>query len=343
MVQWLVSAAVVVGIFAFAIPKIAAYSDVWGTVRGLDSDYLWWLVAATLFNLVTTWWQNMATLPGLRFAQSAVLTQTGATVANVVPGGGAVAVGLTVAILRSWGFTAASMALLVTVTGVWNMFLRLGLPAIALGFLAVQGTADPRLVTAVVIGVGTLVVALVLFGLVLWKEQLARRVGDSLERLVRRGTHRPWLHGLGDRAVSFRRHTIRLIASRWLPITVTTGLSHLALWAVLVLALRGLGVPHSQVTLSESLAVFAFGRLITALPVTPGGLGVLELGYIGGLVAAGGNNERVVAAVLLFRALTYGVQVPLGGLTYLVWRGKRSWLRPAEALDGMLVAEGMGE
>ena len=39
---------------------------------------------------------------------------------------------------------------------------------------------------------------------------------------------------------------------------------------------------------------------------------MIELGYIGGLVAAGGNEPQVVAAVLLFRVLTYGIQIPIG-------------------------------
>jgi hypothetical protein len=38
-----------------------------------------------------------------------------------------------------------------------------------------------------------------------------------------------------------------------------------------------------------------------------------------------------VAAVLLFRALTYGIQIPIGGLTYVIWRVKSDWRRPADA------------
>ncbi|MGH2525922.1 MAG: lysylphosphatidylglycerol synthase domain-containing protein, partial [Actinomycetota bacterium] len=103
--------------------------------------------------------------------------------------------------------------------------------------------------------------------------------------------------------------------------------SHLALWFVLLLALRHVGVSESQVSTLQVLAVFAFGRLLTALPLTPGGLGVVELGYIGGLVAAGGSRPQVVAAVLLFRVLTYGVQIPLGAITYLIWRATSGWRR----------------
>jgi uncharacterized membrane protein YbhN (UPF0104 family) len=58
-------------------------------------------------------------------------------------------------------------------------------------------------------------------------------------------------------------------------------------------------------------------------------------------VAAGGNEPQVVAAVLLFRVLTYGIQVPIGGFTYVVWRARSSWRReptepqvPEPALPG---------
>ena len=99
----------------------------------------------------------------------------------------------------------------------------------------------------------------------------------------------------------------------------------MALFFVLLLCLRNLGISETEVSTAQAFAVFSFGRLISALPITPGGLGVIELGYIGGLVAAGGDKAAVVAAVLLFRTLTFGVQIPLGGFTYLIWRAKKSW------------------
>jgi uncharacterized membrane protein YbhN (UPF0104 family) len=44
----------------------------------------------------------------------------------------------------------------------------------------------------------------------------------------------------------------------------------------------------------------------------------------------------VVAAVLLFRVLTYGIQIPIGGFTYLIWRAKSSWRR--ESVDDTATA-----
>jgi uncharacterized membrane protein YbhN (UPF0104 family) len=82
------------------------------------------------------------------------------------------------------------------------------------------------------------------------------------------------------------------------------------------------------VSWAEILAVFSLGRLLSGL--TPGGVGVVELTYIAGLVLAGGGTIRAeaVAATLLFRLLTYGLEIPLGAITYLIWQRKKSWRRP---------------
>jgi putative heme transporter len=327
------SLVVVVAIFAFAIPRIADYSEVWKTISSLTSIELSTIVAATLFNLFTYWLANMAALPGLKLTQAAVVTTTTTSVANLMPAGGAVAVGLTFTILRSWGFGNQAIALYVGVTGIWNVFLKLGLPIVALALLAITGQATGALVAAALIGLAVLAFAVGLFALALSKKELARRIGDGLGRavsVVLRPFGKKPITTWGEQAVAFRRRTIELVEKRWLVITVTTVISHLALWLVLLLSLRHVGISESEVSTLQVLAVYAFGRLLGALPITPGGLGVVELGYIGGLVAAGGNEPQVVAAVLLFRVLTYVVQIPLGGFTYLWWRANTSWRREQE-------------
>jgi uncharacterized protein (TIRG00374 family) len=94
----------------------------------------------------------------------------------------------------------------------------------------------------------------------------------------------------------------------------------LSLFLVLLLALRHVGVSQRQVGWIEALAGFAFVRLLSAFPITPGGLGVVELGLAAVLVVAGGDKAQVVAAVLVFRALTFLLPLPLGALTYWWWR-----------------------
>jgi putative heme transporter len=339
LISGAVSLVLVVGIFVYAIPKIADYGEVWTTISGLTPLEIGTLVAAMVFNLFTYWFANMAALPGLKLGQSAVLTQTTTSVANTIPAGGAVALGLTYQILRSWGFTGSAIALYIGVTGIWNIFTKLALPVISIALLAFTGGGGGAYMAAALIGVLVLGGAVVLLGLVFWRESFARRVGDRLGRIVswfRRLVHKDPITDGADRASSFRADTVELVHRRWVAITLTTVLSHLALYFVLLLCLRHVGVSEQEVSAVQIFAVFAFGRLLTALPITPGGLGVIELGYIGGLVAAGGDKPPVVAAVLLFRVLTYGVQIPLGGLTYMIWRAKSGWRReePPEGAIG---------
>jgi hypothetical protein len=98
-----------------------------------------------------------------------------------------------------------------------------------------------------------------------------------------------------------------LLAARGWRITAATAASNLTLWLVLLACLRGTGLPQAQVPWQTSFAAFAFVRLLTALPVTPGGLGITELGLIATLAAGAGHraSAQVTAAVLLYRAVTY--------------------------------------
>jgi uncharacterized membrane protein YbhN (UPF0104 family) len=340
IVQIVLSVVVVVAIFAFAIPKIADYASVWRAVTSMTWLELTTLVLATVFNLLTYWWQNMASLPGLGLWQAAVNNQTTTSIADTIPGGGYLAVPIGYAMYRSWGFSSSAIALSVATTGIWNIFLKLALPLVALGLLALNGEASGAIVTASLIGVVVLVIAVGLFALMLWREELARRIGSAAGRpvnAVRRLLHKERVE-VGDAAVGFRGQIIELVRDRWLALTATTILSHLALWFILLLALRHVGVSESEISTVQVLGVFAFGRLISALPITPGGVGVVELTYIGGLVLAGRAHAdvppdvfraQVAAAVLVFRTLTYGIQIPLGGFTYLIWRSKKSWGRSA--------------
>lgn len=332
VISIVISIVVVGGIFAFAVPQFADYGKVWGEFEELSWAELTVLVGATVFNLCTYWLANMAALPGLRLPRAAVLTQTTTSVANTFPAGGAIAVGLTYEILTSWGFTGTNVALYVAVTGIWNIFVKLGLPVISVALLALTGQSGSAYVVAAVVGVAVLAVAVGLLWALFSSEHLARRIGDGLgaaSSFVLKLFKRPPRTDGGDRAVRFRADTIGLVERRWLRLTWTTVLSHLALALVLLLSLRFLGVTEQDVSTAQVLAVFAFGRLLSAVPITPGGVGVIDLGYIGGLtaVASEGSGPAIVGAVLMFRALTYGIQIPLGGFTYLIWKAKKGWRR----------------
>ena len=131
----------------------------------------------------------------------------------------------------------------------------------------------------------------------------------------------------GDRSSDFRTDTIGLLRHRWLWLTVATLLSHISLYLVLLVALRHVGVSQEELSWIAVLAAFAFVRLISALPLTPGGVGVVELGYAAVMTIGLDDitSAQVVAAILVFRAVTYLLPIPLGLISYVIWRLNKTW------------------
>jgi putative heme transporter len=172
------------------------------------------------------------------------------------------------------------------------------------------------------------------FALLLRSEEAARRFGLLAGRVatrVLRLVRRPPVAGWELATVKFRARTLGLVEHRWVAITVTSLVSHLSLYLVLLMALRDVGVSDAEVGWAEVLAVFAFARLATAIPLTPGGLGFVEGVLTIGLVAAGGDRDEVAAAVVVYRALTWALPILVGVGCYVWWR-RQSWPASQDAL-----------
>jgi putative heme transporter len=321
-----VAVAVVVGVFVFVLPKIADYGAVWDTIRGLTWEQIGALAVAVAINIATFAPPFMATLPGLGFLRALVVTQASTASTYIAPGGAAVGMGISYAMLRSWGFEPAAVALAVTLTGVWNQMFMLGAPAVALALLTVQGGSNPLLQTVALIGLVIFVVAVAAFAAALSGDGLAQSVGDLAARLaswgLRRIKRRPVTWG-GATLVVFRRRAIGLLRRRWWALTLATAAGQLSVFAVLVVCLRTLGITAGQVTLTEAFAAWTLVRLLGSLPITPGGIGIVELGLTGALVGFGGANDRVVAAVLLYRVLTVVPTLVLGLVAGALFRRLR--------------------
>ena len=326
--QAAVSILLVGGIFWFVLGQFAELSSVWRAMRSLTRVEVAVLVGLAAWNLAAYGIQMVVATPGLTFPQSMVLTESTTAVSNALPAGGAIGVGLTYQILGSWGFSSSRATLAVLVSGVWNNFVKLGMPVVALAILAVQGEAGGGRLVAALVGLAGLVAAVVIFALILRSEAFVRRLGlftqgiaTRIRRVFRMGPATGW-----DLAVTtFRGRVLGYVQRRWVELTLVSVVCHLSLYLVLLASLRFMGVSEPEAGWAEVLAVFSFARLVTAIPITPGGVGIVELALIAGITTAGGERAEVVAAVLINRLLTYVVPIVFGGITYLFWRRNRSW------------------
>jgi len=331
--------AVVVVTFAVVLPRIASYGDVWKQIQRLDTKWLVALAAVIVLNVVTYAPPWMIALPGLRFRQALPFTQASSALTYVAPGGGLVGMAGSYGLLRTWGFGSSEVARAVTLTGIWNQLANLLLPVVAVLLLTVEQQRDPLLTTVALVGGIVFGVAIALLVLVFWSDGLARGIGDvvqsALNRLLR-SIRRGRLEGWPERLVHFRRATVDLIRRRWAALTLAAVVGNLTVFVVLLVCLRAVGVGADEITWIEAFAGWSLARALQLIPLTPGGVGPVELGMTGILVGFGGANAGVVAAVLLYRAFTVLPTLLLGLATMGAWK----WLGPGRAEGGVDAAAG---
>jgi len=198
----------------------------------------------------------------------------------------------------------------------WNQLINFAFPIVAVFLLTVEGDElSAAVATAAFVGVAVLGVVVTGLVLVLLSNRLARELGDVAARftswalgIVRRG---PVTWG-GESFKRFRDDVGDFLVKKWPWLTLAALVGNLSVFGVLLVSLRALDVPASQVTVIEAFAAWSLIRIIGAIPITPGGIGIIELGLTGALVGFGGSNASVVAAVLVYRFLTMVPTLTLG-------------------------------
>ncbi|HEX4789955.1 MAG TPA: YbhN family protein [Actinospica sp.] len=319
---------VILAVFGFIFPRIASYGAAWDVVRSMTANWILALIGITIANLITQWWFITTCLPGLSLPRAAAMNLSSTAVANTVPGGGAIALGVSWNMASAWGFSGETFTLYTLVSGLWSQFAKFGTPAIALIALSSVGSANRTLVLATVLGTGVFLLALGLVIAALHSENFMAVLGRATQRALDRVMG--WFHRTGPQNVergflNFKHHAADLIKTRGWLISVSTLASDLGGWIVQLACLRACGVSAAEVSWEKSFAGYALIRLLTTIPITPGGLGITEVGLTAYLGSGQGTvvTDRIAAAILLSRALTFVVPIPFGAFTFATWK----WLR----------------
>ena len=214
----------------------------------------------------------------------------------------------------------------VALTGLWNQLTIFLFPVVGLMLVAAEGHLSGALEWVSVTGVVLALALTAVVALSLSRPERTRRFGDLLSRLVARVTRRFGRASVGfdgESVLALRAETLALLRRRWLALSVSTLANQLTGYLMLDLSLRSVGITLSELSLAESFAAWSIGRLLGSLPITPGGIGVVELGLIGALVGFAGHDTQVVAGVLLYRFLVVVPTLVLGALAGLTWRLRR--------------------
>lgn len=123
-------------------------------------------------------------------------------------------------------------------------------------------------------------------------------LAERLERLTWRGRQiaLPWVKGLADGDLGLGRPS-----QLWRPVG-WSAVNRVFDIGVLVLLLHAAG---ARAPLLAVLVAFAVGNLLNAMPITPGGVGLVEAGLTGTLIGFRVDAAAASVAVLAYRAIAY--------------------------------------
>jgi len=329
----LAGTALVLAVLVLFLPRVVSYEDVWQAFRDLSWLELAAVFAAAVLNILTYGPSLMAALPGIRYrpALAAALASQAST--YIAPGGPTVGLGIAYLMLRARGFSRRAITLALALVTFWNQLATLAFPPIAFAVLALSGERDPLLETVSLIGLLLLAALVALVALGLHSASFARRAGDAAASVVSAGLRllrRAPVGWSGEQVARFRGDALQLLRSRWHSLTLGTLAGHLSVFLVLFVTLRAVGVGGDEVSLAEAFAAWSVVRVLGAIPLLPGGLGIVEVGLTTALLGFGGDEAGVVATVVLYRFLTVGVPLVCGAIAGALWR--RHHPREAEEL-----------
>jgi putative heme transporter len=293
-------------VFAEIVPRIASYGDVAHRLGTISPAWIAALAAGSLLDILTTALPWQAVLPQLSFLGALAFTQASTALTTLLPGGAPLGMALSFGFLRRLRVDRGHAAFAVAVTGIWSQVMILVYPLV--GAILVFATGQLSTSTALIAGVsaacGGVIVGLAVAAL--RSERASRWLGDFAARLAARAArlfHRTPPDWSGEALVQLRAERLVLLRRRWPRLTAATLANQLTAFLVFELCLRAVGISFADLPPSEAFLAWAIGRVISSLPLTPGGIGVVELGMIGTLVGFGASNAHVVAAVLLYRGV----------------------------------------
>jgi hypothetical protein len=317
-----VKRAVVVLVAGIAIylvfPAITEVFASWPRLSTLDP---WWLtaaLAAQAAHFTCTFALQRLALKTRAWFPVVTSQLAGNAITLIVPGGAAVGAAVQFRMLAAAGLDMTSTVGGLAAYSLLGVGGLLALPVLALPVILGGAYADRGLANAAILGAAGFAVFTALGAVVLIWDAPLRWAGRIVARLanwtVRR---RSPLTGLDDTLVA-QRNDIRATLGRqwWQALLLSAG--RLAFdYFCLLAALRATG-SHPRPSLI--LVAYAVAGIIGMIPITPGGLGLVEASLTGLLVLAEVNSSQAALATLAYRLASYWAPLCAGPIAYGLFR-----------------------
>ena len=270
------------------------------------------LILSAVFNIWVFQYPYLVTTKNLKYWQSFQVRNASFAISNSLPAGGTI--GLT--------FQYAMVSATIGIASVWNGLISFFMPVLGLVALVIAGQATQSLIQSAIIGIVILLISLTLFYIALKSASGSMWVGNLFSKIVNpiRGIFKKSSLNFSTGINDFRLQVNDLVTTRWRSISFSNFMVQIGMFLVLWASVNALELNFSA---GIVFAVFCFGRLGTAIPLTPGGLGTTDVIMASLFQLFGASAELSLTAVLLWRGFFYIPQVLLGLMSFIFWQLSR--------------------
>ena len=270
------------------------------------------MLGLELASFVCLWWLTRLVLPQVSWLVASTSQLVSNAVSRVIPGGAATGGAVYYRMLVSTGVEPAKAGGALAVSSILTTAALVAIPAVA-GALALLGAPIPENLLPAAMAGGVMFVALVAVGatavaftrpLALTEAAIGRLVA-LLGRLV----GRDWTVEPGS-VVAERDRLVSVVGNRW-PATIAASAGKWAFdYLTLIAALYSVG---ADPRLSLVLLAYAGAQVLGMIPLTPGGVGFVEVGLYSLLVISGISAQDASLATIAYRLVSWWVPI-VGGL-----------------------------
>jgi len=328
------AAVVVVGglTIYLVFPAITEVLASWPRLSTLDPRWFALAIGAEVAHFICTFALQRLALRTRAWLPVITSLLAGNAITLIMPGGAAVGAAVQYRMLATSGLDTSSAVGGLAAFSVLGVGGLLALPVFALPVVLFGAPVSRGLVNAALLGAAGFVVFAAFGAVLLAYDAPLRWAGRAAQRLrnwVMR--KRPPLTGL-DQTLLSQRNEIRAVLGRqwWQALLLSSG--RLAFdYLCLLAALRATG---SRPRPSVILVAYAAAGIIGMIPLTPGGLGLVEASLTGLLVLAQVDSSQAVLATLTYRLASYWAPLVAGPIAYGVfWIRYRNHRAPPQAAE----------
>jgi uncharacterized protein (TIRG00374 family) len=237
---------------------------------------------------------------------------------RVLPGGSATAAATQYAMLSQAGVDPTVIGVGLAAGTLLQLVALCALPLLALPAVPLGFSVPTTLAKSAAVSAGLFAVLLSVTALALRSDRALAMAGRAIDRGRRRLRHdEPAQRDLPTRLIAQRDQVVGVLAGRWRQALVVTTGRWFCDFLTLAAALAAIGAHGS---LALTLLAYAASQLLGQIPITPGGLGVVEAALTGFLAVAGISAGEAALATLAYRLVSYWLVVLAGFVAWLIHR-----------------------